>query len=62
MLHAGRFYSFEFNDFKEAMRFVNEVARVSEEEGQHPSIHLYYNKVEFGLHPRSRAFSKKILS
>jgi len=42
--------TFKFKDFKEAMKFVNEVARIAEEEGHHPNIHIYYNRVEFELY------------
>ena len=42
--------SFEFKDFKEAMEFVNAVADVAEEEGHHPDIYIYYNKVELKLY------------
>jgi 4a-hydroxytetrahydrobiopterin dehydratase len=45
--------SFKFKDFKEAMKFVNEVARLAEEEGHHPNIHIYYNRVEFELYTRA---------
>ncbi len=41
--------SFKFKDFKEAMRFVNEVAELAEQEGHHPVIHVNYNKVELEL-------------
>jgi 4a-hydroxytetrahydrobiopterin dehydratase len=40
---------FEFSDFKEAMRFVNHIARAAEEEGHHPDIHIFYNKVRLVL-------------
>ncbi|GIW65501.1 MAG: putative pterin-4-alpha-carbinolamine dehydratase [Candidatus Parcubacteria bacterium] len=40
---------FEFKDFKEAMEFVNKVAEISEEEGHHPDIYIFYNKVEIEL-------------
>ena len=42
--------SFKFKDFKEAMRFVNEVARIAEEEAHHPNIHIFYNRVELELY------------
>ncbi|MBD3187812.1 4a-hydroxytetrahydrobiopterin dehydratase [Candidatus Bathyarchaeota archaeon] len=41
---------FEFKDFKQAMRFVNEVAEIAEHEGHHPDIYIYYNKVELTLY------------
>lgn len=40
---------FKFKDFKEAMGFVNKVADVAEEQGHHPDIYVYYNKVEIML-------------
>ncbi|GIW67058.1 MAG: putative pterin-4-alpha-carbinolamine dehydratase [Candidatus Parcubacteria bacterium] len=40
---------FEFKNFKEAMKFVNKVAEIAEEEGHHPDIHIFYNKVEIEL-------------
>ena len=46
------FRNFEFKDIKENMRFVNEIARIAEEEGHHPDLHLFYNKllVELSTH------------
>lgn len=40
---------FKFKDFKEAMRFVNKIADVAEEQGHHPDISIYYNKVDIAL-------------
>ncbi len=40
---------FQFDDFKEAMRFVNQVAGAAEEEGHHPDIHIFYSKVRLVL-------------
>lgn len=36
---------FKFKDFAEAMDFVKKVANIAEEEGHHPDIHIFYNKV-----------------
>ena len=36
---------FQFKDFKQAVRFVNQVADIAEAEGHHPDIHVFYNKV-----------------
>ena len=36
---------FVFQDFKEAMKFVNTVSQIAEEEGHHPDIHIHWNKV-----------------
>ena len=40
---------FKFKNFDEAIDFVDKVARVSEEEGHHPDIHIFYNKVVIEL-------------
>lgn len=40
---------FRFKNFKEAMVFVNKVADTAEQEGHHPDIHVFYNKVRFQL-------------
>ena len=40
---------FKFKDFKEAVQFVNKVAELSESEGHHPDIHVFYNKVRIEL-------------
>lgn len=37
--------TFEFPDFNEAMRFVNQVAAVAEQANHHPDIDIRYNKV-----------------
>lgn len=34
-----------FEDFKEAIDFVNRVADIAESEGHHPDIHIHYNEV-----------------
>ena len=36
---------FVFKEFKEAMKFVNNVADLAEGEGHHPDIHIHWNKV-----------------
>ena len=41
---------FYFEDFKDAMKFVNKVADIAEEEGHHPDIYIYYNEVILELH------------
>ncbi len=41
--------SFKFKDFKEAIKFVNKVATLAEEEGHHPNISVIYNKVTITL-------------
>lgn len=41
---------FKFKDFKEAVEFVNKVAKIAEEEGHHPDIKLFnYNQVKITL-------------
>ncbi len=40
---------FTCKDFRAAIAFVNRVADVAEEEGHHPDIYIYYNKVRFEL-------------
>lgn len=42
--------TFEFEDFKESMKFVNKVADLAEEEGHHPYIYIYYDEVVFELY------------
>ena len=49
-LKEGRLYrKFKFKDFVEAMKFVNAVAEIAEQEGHHPDFSVYYNKVEIEL-------------
>ena len=40
---------FRFRNFVSAMEFVNRVAEVAEQEGHHPDIHLFYNKLTLEL-------------
>lgn len=40
---------FRFKDFTEAMRFVNQVAELSESEGHHPDIQISWNRVTLSL-------------
>ena len=42
-------HEFKFKSFLEAMDFVNKVAKLAEEEGHHPNIHIYYSKVVIDL-------------
>ena len=39
------FKEYKFQDFIGAVNFVDRVADIAEEEGHHPDIHIYYNKV-----------------
>ena len=41
---------FVFNNFKEAMGFVNLVAEIAEQENHHPDIYIFYNKVNIELY------------
>ena len=41
--------TFAFKNFVEAMEFVNKVARTAEEDGHHPDLHIFYNKVTIEL-------------
>jgi len=45
--------TFEFDDFTQAMEFVNGVAEIAEEEDHHPDIDVRYNKVRIGLSTHS---------
>ena len=40
---------FKFKDFAEAMKFVNKVAGLAENEGHHPDITINWNKVVLQL-------------
>lgn len=40
---------FKFKDFAEAMKFVNKVAAIAEEEGHHPDITINWNTVTLQL-------------
>ncbi|MDP3980021.1 MAG: 4a-hydroxytetrahydrobiopterin dehydratase [Chlamydiota bacterium] len=37
---------FQFRDFIAAMKFVNQVADMAEEQNHHPDIAIHYNKVD----------------
>lgn len=41
--------TFEFEDFAEAMEFVNTVAEIAEEADHHPDIDIRWNKVRLAL-------------
>lgn len=49
------FREFIFKDFKEAMRFVNAVAKIAESEGHHPDIYISWNRVRLELWTHSIA-------
>lgn len=40
---------FKFKDFMTAIDFVNKVAKIADEEGHHPDIYIFYNKVQLDL-------------
>lgn len=42
-------HEFKFKDFKQAIEFVNKVAKLAQEEGHHPDIHIFFNKVTLEL-------------
>jgi 4a-hydroxytetrahydrobiopterin dehydratase len=46
--------TFEFDDFADAIDFVNAVAEVAEEEEHHPDIDIRYNKVRLLLSTHSK--------
>ena len=49
--HIDRVY--EFDDFTQAMDFVNSIAEIAEEEDHHPEIDIRYNKVRVALSTHS---------
>ncbi len=59
---------FKFKDFKEAMAFINKVADIAQEQGHHPDIYIFYNKVRLvfythampGLHDNDFILAAKI--
>ncbi len=44
---------FEFDDFSQAIEFVNGVAEIAEEEDHHPEIDIRYSKVTLRLSTHS---------
>ena len=45
--------TFEFDDFTQAIDFVNAVAEIAEEEDHHPDMDIRYNKVRLLLSTHS---------
>lgn len=45
--------TFEFDDFNQAIDFVNAVAEIAEEEEHHPNIDIRFNKVRLQLSTHS---------
>lgn len=49
-LKEGHLYKkFKFRNFVEAIKFVNSIAEIAENEGHHPDFCVRYNKVEIEL-------------
>ena len=49
-LKEGRLYKqYKFKNFVEAMRFINSIAKIAEQEGHHPDFHVHYSRVEIEL-------------
>ncbi len=44
---------FEFDDFSQALDFVNNIAEIAEEDEHHPDIDIRYNKVRVALSTHS---------
>ena len=40
---------FKFGNFAEAIKFVNSVAEIAEQEGHHPDFCVHYNRVEIEI-------------
>jgi 4a-hydroxytetrahydrobiopterin dehydratase len=59
---------FQFVDFVQAMRFVNDIATVAEDQGHHPDVHIHWNQVRLelwthtigGLHENDFIMASKI--
>lgn len=45
--------TFKFEDFKQAIAFVDKVAKIAEQEGHHPNIHISFNKVKLVVYTHS---------
>ena len=41
--------TFQFKDFRAALRFVNQLAELAEAAGHHPDIDIRYNRVRLAL-------------
>jgi len=47
---AGLYRHYKFKNFAEAVKFINQVAVIAEEQGHHPDLHLInYNQVSLWL-------------
>ncbi len=47
--HKSLQREWKFKDFKAAMGFVDKIAAVAEEEGHHPDMYIFYNRVRLQL-------------
>jgi len=54
--------SYTFDNFKGAMKFVNKVAKIAENQNHHPDIEIIYNKVKITItdHEKGRVSEKCI--
>ncbi len=60
--------AWQFRDFAEAMRFINQVAELAEKHDHHPELFNVYNRVELrfsthdagGLTPKDFAIAREI--
>ena len=41
--------TFKFKDFKEAINFVNKIAKIAESQNHHPEINIDYDKVKISI-------------
>jgi 4a-hydroxytetrahydrobiopterin dehydratase len=41
--------NFNFSDFKQALKFINEISIICESENHHPEINWIYNKISLKL-------------
>jgi 4a-hydroxytetrahydrobiopterin dehydratase len=49
-LKENKIYAnYRFKDFKQAVDFINKMARVAEAEGHHPDFCVHYNKIDITL-------------
>ena len=50
VLKDGHLYKkFKFKNFAEAMKFINSIAEIAEQEGHHPDFSVHYNRVEIEI-------------
>ncbi len=45
--------TFKFSNFAKAMDFANQITQIAEEEGHHPSLHIFWGKVRVELSTHS---------